>query len=89
MDQRVPMTPRGYEALKEELKRLKSVDRPANIKDIEEAIEVAGLTACAVLSGNRNFEGRQGPGGRTVLASPETAAASAIAGVIADPRPAL
>jgi transcription elongation factor GreA len=38
MDQRVPMTPRGYEALKQELKRLKSVDRPANIKDIEEAI---------------------------------------------------
>ncbi len=38
MDQRVPMTPRGYEALKVELKRLKSVDRPANIKDIEEAI---------------------------------------------------
>ena len=38
MDQRVPMTPRGYEALKVELQRLKSVDRPANIKDIEEAI---------------------------------------------------
>ena len=39
MDQRVPMTPRGYEALKQELKRLKKIDRPANIKDIEEAID--------------------------------------------------
>ena len=39
MDQRVPMTPRGYEALKQELKRLKAIDRPANIKDIEEAID--------------------------------------------------
>jgi len=39
MDQRVPMTPRGYEAMKQELKRLKTIDRPANIKDIEEAID--------------------------------------------------
>ncbi len=37
-------------------------------------------------STNRNFEGRQGPGVRTHIASPETVAASAIAGVIADPR---
>jgi transcription elongation factor GreA len=44
MDQRVPMTPRGYEALKTELKRLKSVDRPANIKDIEEAIAHGDLS---------------------------------------------
>lgn len=35
---------------------------------------------------NRNFESRQGPGTRTHLASPETVAASAIAGRIADPR---
>jgi 3-isopropylmalate/(R)-2-methylmalate dehydratase large subunit len=39
-----------------------------------------------VSTSNRNFEGRQGVGGRTVLASPETAAASAIAGTIADAR---
>jgi len=40
---------------------------------------------CASTS-NRNFEGRQGKGGRTVLASPLTAVASAVAGRIADPR---
>lgn len=59
----------------------------------------AGCSMCIAMNGdivnpgqlcvstsNRNFEGRQGIGARTVLASPATAAASAIAGHVADPR---
>jgi 3-isopropylmalate/(R)-2-methylmalate dehydratase large subunit len=59
----------------------------------------AGCSMCIAMNGdqlepgqygvstsNRNFEGRQGPGGRTFLASPLTAAAAAVKGVVTDPR---
>lgn len=37
MDERYPMTPQGYQKLKVELKRIREVERPQNIQDIEEA----------------------------------------------------
>ena len=49
--------------------------------------EDLGSARRVISSTNRNFEGRQGPGVRTHLASPATVAASAVAGCIADPRP--
>ncbi len=60
----------------------------------------AGCSMCIAMNGdqgdpgeyilstsNRNFEGRQGKGARTFLASPLTAAATALSGVVTDPRP--
>ena len=48
--------------------------------------DIAQPGQLSVSTSNRNFEGRQGVGARTVLASPATAAASAVAGHVADPR---
>ena len=44
MEHRVPMTARGYEQIKEDLKNLKTVDRPKNVKEIEEAIAHGDLS---------------------------------------------
>ena len=51
--------------------------------------DVVGRGEVCVSTSNRNFEGRQGKGARTLLASPESAAAAAVAGCVADPRPYL
>ncbi|HQX26285.1 MAG TPA: aconitase family protein, partial [Pseudomonadota bacterium] len=48
--------------------------------------DIAQPGQLVVSTSNRNFEGRQGKGARTVLAGPATAAACAVAGVITDPR---
>jgi 3-isopropylmalate/(R)-2-methylmalate dehydratase large subunit len=48
--------------------------------------DTAGAGQYSISTSNRNFEGRQGVGARTLLASPFTAAASAVRGRIADPR---
>ena len=48
--------------------------------------EVARPGQRVISTSNRNFVGRQGPGVRTHLASPETAVACALAGAIVDPR---
>lgn len=69
------------------------------LKDAGFEIRQPGCSAClamnddkipsgklCVSTSNRNFEGRQGPGSRTLLASPLMAAAAAVTGVITDPR---
>ena len=48
--------------------------------------DIAQPGEVVVSTSNRNFEGRQGPGARTMLASPATAASSAVKGVVADAR---
>jgi len=48
--------------------------------------DLVGTGQYSVSTSNRNFEGRQGVGARTLLASPLTAAASAVRGVVTDPR---
>jgi len=48
--------------------------------------DVVGRGQYAISTSNRNFEGRQGAGARTLLASPLTAAASALRGRVTDPR---
>ena len=57
-----------------------------NLPQIIDAAVQNGITCCGVFAGNRNFEGRQGRGGRTHLVSPRVAAATAIAGHFATPE---
>ena len=88
----VPGSHKVWNAIKEE--GLLSIFEAAGFK-----LREPGCSAClamnddkipagkyAVSTSNRNFEGRQGPGSRTLLASPLVAAAAAITGKITDPR---
>ncbi len=81
------------------LKQAKAEGLDKIFEDAGFELRGAGCSAClgmnedkipagkyCVSTSNRNFEGRQGPGARTMLVSPLTAAATAITGVITDPR---
>ena len=81
------------------LKQLRQEGADAILEEAGFALRQPGCSAClamnedrvpagklCVSTSNRNFEGRQGPGARTILASPLTAAAAAVTGVVSDPR---
>ena len=81
------------------LKQLRQEGVDAILEEAGFALRQPGCSAClamnedrvpagklCVSTSNRNFEGRQGPGARTILASPLTAAAAAVTGVVSDPR---
>ena len=81
------------------LEQIKAEGLDVVLQDAGFEIRQPGCSAClamnddkipagklAVSTSNRNFEGRQGPGARTCLASPLMAAAAAVTGVITDPR---
>jgi 3-isopropylmalate/(R)-2-methylmalate dehydratase large subunit len=83
----------------EVLRQIKEEGLDKVLEEAGFAIRQPGCSAClamnedkipagkyCVSTSNRNFEGRQGPGSRTILASPLTAAAAAVCGVITDPR---
>ena len=80
-------------------KQIKAERLDKVLKDAGFELRQPGCSAClamnddkvpagkyAVLTSNRNFEGRQGPGARTILAGPLVAAAAAVTGKITDPR---
>jgi 3-isopropylmalate/(R)-2-methylmalate dehydratase large subunit len=89
------LVPGSWEVLKQ--LKAEGLDKILNEAGFE--IRQPGCSAClamnddkipagkySVSTSNRNFEGRQGPGARTMLASPLTAAAAAVTGVVTDPR---
>ena len=81
------------------LEQIESEETGKILRDAGFEIREPGCSACLAMNedkvptgkyclstSNRNFEGRQGPGARTILCGPLVAAASSITGVITDPR---